>query len=64
MTDPESLARVRTEVETAFKSSDLSYDEFITKDLSLDFFSDLNYLSQVIQEALRLSPVAPISTPL
>ena len=56
MTDTESLKRVRAE----FNSLNLA----ISDGMTLESCSDLTYLGYVIQEALRLNPVAPMTSPI
>jgi len=57
MTDPESLARARAEFSEATggqKDLDFAFREHLT----LDACADMTYLGYVIQESLRLNPVA------
>mmetsp|Transcript_35435 Transcript_35435/g.43314 ORF Transcript_35435/g.43314 Transcript_35435/m.43314 type:complete len:97 (-) Transcript_35435:5-295(-) len=62
MTSNESLTRVRAEFEGAVKSEE-SIEDTLRSGLNLESSSDLTYLGYVIQEALRLNPVAPTSSP-
>ena len=63
MTDPESLARVRAEFDPYTKGREHEVDKVLKDSLNLESCSELTYLGYVIQETLRLSPVAPTSSP-
>mmetsp|Transcript_2435 Transcript_2435/g.3358 ORF Transcript_2435/g.3358 Transcript_2435/m.3358 type:complete len:178 (-) Transcript_2435:21-554(-) len=61
MTDAESLARVRAEFDAVAKDCG---EQSFKEQLSLERCSELPYLGCVIQEALRVCPVASVSSPL
>ena len=64
MTEPTSMSRVRQEFAHLFGSDGLEDIEQVFKSkLTIDSCSDLNFLGYVIQEALRLNPIAPFTSP-
>jgi cytochrome P450 len=67
-TDKQSLARVRAEFDQATKdvvrSDTDSHDSKLKKVVTMDTCGDMSYLGYVIQESLRLMPVAPVTAPM
>lgn len=66
-TNKASLARVRAEFEStvveAGSSKDKPRKEIFEHDLTLEACHDLTYLGYVIQEVLRVNPIAPATSP-
>jgi len=61
MTDASSLERVRAEFDALHDHSSVKFA--LADSLTLASCSDLTYLGYVIQESLRLNPVAPMTSP-
>ena len=63
-TDNASLERVRAEFRTNTGANEnLTYDEMAKESVTMENCSELDYLTNVLYEALRYNPPAPGCTP-